>query len=447
MRSIQSKLSTGLLLSLIIAFFALWVLVSINIQFLAKEYIASRLEHDAEMLLNIIDFDNNGVLMIDATRIDLIYNQPFSGHYYVISTDKQSISSRSLWDYKLNILTVNTGQQSRTLQQGPEQQSLLLISGGYEKQSNNLTISIAEDLNPINKNIEQFKYWFSAMAFGMLLILVMLQVLILRKSLNPLAKVHAELKLLQQGQLNKLNTEAPGELQPLINEVNHLLAIMEQRLRRSRDASSDLAHAIKKPLTVINQVINKDTIPDATKTTLIKHTDEIYQISDHILKRARLAGHSHSGALFSFSDDLPALIKTLDMMYANKTLLLTTDVPDHVICPADREDMLELLGNLLDNAYKWAAHKIILTIHIDSELHICIEDDGSGTDLEKINELSKRGVRLDEKIQGHGFGLAISADIVNDYNGSINFKRSINLGGFKADIMLPLRHNNNGVSL
>ena len=438
MQSIQSKLSAGLLLSLIIAFSSLWILVSINIQFLAKEYIASRLEHDAEMLLNAVNFDNNGILMVDASRIDLTYKQPFSGHYYVISSGKQSINSRSLWDHKLKVITVNIGKQLRTIQYGPDQQSLLLMSGGYEKKGNKLTISIAEDINPINKNINQFKYWFSAMALGMLLILVILQALILRKSLKPLTKVHAELKLLQQGQLNKLNTESPSELQPLINEVNHLLGIMEQGLRRSRDALSDLAHAIKKPLTVIKQITDKDTIPDTTKTTLIKQTDDIYQISDHILKRARLAGHSHTGALFSFSDDLPSLIKTLDMMYANKTLQLSLNVPDNVICPVDREDMLELLGNLLDNAYKWAVHKITLTVNIDSELHICIEDDGPGTDPGKINELSKRGVRLDEKIQGHGFGLAITADIVNDYNGSISFKHSNDLGGFKADITLPL---------
>lgn len=438
MQSIQSKLSTGLLLSLIIAFSSLWMLVSINVQFLAKEYIATRLEHDAKTLLNTISFDNNGVLTIDTTRIDLIYNQPFSGHYYLVSTDKQSISSRSLWDHKLNVTAVNTGQQSRTLQQGPEQQSLLFISGGYNKQGNKLTISIAEDLNPINKNIYQFKYWFSAIALGMLLILVILQSLILRKSLKPLTKMHTELKLLQQGQVNKLSTESPSELRPLIDEVNHLLSIMEQRLRRSRDALSDLAHAIKKPLTVIKQIIDNEPIPDTTKTTLIKQTDDIYQISDHILKRARLAGPSHTGALFSFSDDLPALIKTLDMMYANKTLQLTTNIQDNIICPIDREDMLELLGNLLDNAYKWATHKITLTVNIDSELHIYIEDDGPGTDLGKIDELSKRGVRLDEKIQGHGFGLAITTDIVNDHNGSISFKHSNKLGGFKAEITLPL---------
>ena len=446
MQSIQSKLSTGLLLSLIVAFSALWILVSFNIQFLAKEYIASRLEHDAEMLINTVIFDGEGNLTIDATRIDLIYNQPFSGHYYVISTDKQSIKSRSLWDHKLKVSNIDTGQQSRTLQQGPEQQSLLLVSAGYKKQSHKLTISIAEDLNPINKNIDHFKYWFSAMSLGMLLILVILQTLILRKSLKPLSRMHTELKLLQQGQLNKLSTKSPSELRPLIDEVNHLLSIMERRLSRSRNALGDLAHAIKKPLTVIKQITNKDTIPDETKTTLTKQTDDIYQISDHILKRARLAGHSHPGALFSFSDDLPSLIKTLEMMYTNKTIRLTTNMPENIICPVDREDMLELLGNLLDNAYKWSAHKIILTVDIDSELHISIEDDGPGANPEKLDELSKRGVRLDEKVQGHGFGLAITTDIVNDYNGSINFEQSAILGGFKIDIKLPLQHKSNGVS-
>ncbi len=437
MRSIQAKLNTGLLLSLIVAFAALWFLVSVNIQFLAKEYIATRLKHDVETLLNTIRFDQDGSLSIDETRLDLIYKQPFSGHYYVISTDRQSIASRSLWDYKLATEPVTTGQLLHTLQNGPEQQSLLLISGGYKKQGYNLTISVAEDLNPINKNIEQFKYWFSAMALGMLLALVILQALILRISLKPLHRMHAELKALQRGELNKLSTESPDELKPLINEVNHLLTIMEQRLRRSRDALSNLAHAIKKPLTIIKQVTEKDTLPEATQSILIKQTDDIYQISDRILKRARLAGHSHSGALFSFSDDLPALTKTLNMMYTHKNLLLTSSVPDNVICPVDREDMLELLGNLLDNAYKWATHEIKLTVTTDADIHICIEDDGPGTDPEKINKLSARGVRLDETVQGHGFGLAITADIVSDYRGSISFKHSDKLGGFKIDISLP----------
>lgn len=439
MQSIQSKLSTGLLLSLIIAFSALWLLVSFNLQFLAEEYIASRLKHDAETLLSNVSFDTDDNLTIDVTRVDAIYNQPFSGHYYVIATEKGSMSSRSLWDETLNSVSLNTGQQRNTIQQGPEHQSLLLVSIGYKKQGQPLTITVAEDLNPINKNIEQLQYWFAGIAFGMLLVLVILQIVILRLSLKPLDRIHDELRLLQQGQLDQLSTDSPDELQPLINEVNHLLTVMKQRLRRSRDSLGDLAHAIKKPLTVIQQITEKSDIPDTTKTTLIKQADDIYQLTDRILKRARLAGPRHTGALFSFTDDLPSLIKTLDMMYTNKSLQLSTDIPDNIICPVDREDMLQLLGNVLDNAYKWATKEITLSVNINSELHICIEDDGPGADPEKINELSKRGIRLDEKIQGHGFGLAIAADVVTDYNGSIQFKQSTDLGGFKTEITLPLQ--------
>jgi len=440
MQSLQSKLSTGLLLSLIVAFSALWLLVSINVQFLAEEYIASRLKHDAETLLSNVNFDKENSLTIDILQIGQVYNQPFSGHYFVIGTDNQTISSRSLWDQKLNHQTVSTGQQLQSIQTGPEQQSLLIVSAGYKKQGHQLTITVAEDLNPINKNINQFKYWFAAMAIGMLLTLVIIQIFILRKSLTPLTKIQAELKSLQQGQLEKLSTDVPSELYPLINEVNHLLGLMQQHLLRSRNSLGDLAHAIKKPLTVIKQLTDKHDIPDTSNNTLIKQADDIYQITERILKRARLAGHSHSGSLFSFKDDLSALLQTLEMMHPNKALKLTTHIPDNIICPVDREDMMELLGNLLDNAYKWAAQKVALSVSVNSDLHICIEDDGPGADHEKINELTKRGVRLDEKVSGHGFGLAITADIINDYNGSINFDQSEELGGFRINITLPFHH-------
>jgi len=333
------------------------------------------------------------------------------------------------------VVDVNTDQQLRTKQQGPEEQSLLVISRGYTKQGNQVMVSTAEDLNPINKNIIQFQYGFAALALGMLLLLVIFQALILHRSLRPVTSIHTELKFLEQGKLEKLSTDAPAELRPLINEVNHLLAVMGQRLSRSRDALSDLAHAIKKPLTVIQQQTNNSDSAATTKNTIMKQTDEIYQLTDRILKRARLAGHSHSGALFSFSEDLPALITTLEMMHPDKTVRLTSDIPADINCSIDRQDMLELLGNILDNAYKWAHHSIMLSVsNIDSNFHLCIEDDGPGADPDKINELSQRGVRMDEQIAGHGFGLAIAADMVNDYGGNISFRRSVALGGFRADI-------------
>ena len=442
MQSIQARLSAGLFFSMIIAFSALWLLVSINVRILAEEYIALRLAHDAETLLSTIDFDKDGNLTIDDQRVDLVYNQPFSGHYYVVSSDVQYISSRSLWDYRLTPVVVNTDEQLLTEQPGPEQQSLLVITRGFIKQGNPVMVSMAEDLNPINKNIVQFQYGFSALALGMLLLLVIFQVIILRRSLLPVTSIHTELKKLEQGKLERLTTDSPVELRPLINEVNHLLAVTGDRLRRSRDALSDLAHAIKRPLTVIQQQTHNSDSTEATKNTILKQTDEIYQLTDRILKRARLAGYSHSGALFSFSEDLPALIKTLEMMHPDKTVRLATDIQADLNCPVDRQDMLELLGNLLDNAYKWADHNIMLSVSkIDNNFQICIEDDGPGADPDKINELSQRGVRLDEQIAGHGFGLAIAADMVNDYDGNISFQRSDKLGGFRADITLKCASN------
>ena len=447
MQSIQSKLSVGLLFSLIIAFSALWIVVSMNTQYLAEEYIASRLTHDAETLLTTVNFKQSNqstdkTLEIDTSRAGLIYNQPFSGHYYVISSDTQTANSRSLWDKNLLHSTLKAGEQHRSLQQGPEQQLLLVISSGFEIQNKALTITVAEDLNPVQKNIRQFQYAFATLAFIMLFSLVILQTIILRRSLKPLSTIHNEIKLLEQGKLQKLSTDTPAELQPLINEVNRLLDITQQRLHRSRNALSDLAHAIKKPLTVIQQVTEKIDDTEETKNKLSNQAQNIYQLTDRILKRARLAGHSYSGTLFSLTEDLPELINTLEMMYSGKALNIIQNLPsDTIYCPIDREDMLELLGNILDNAYKWANKEIIINIEINSRLVIRIEDDGPGADANKINNLAQRGVRLDEKTEGHGFGLAIANDIVSDYNGTMKFSHSSTMSGLKIDIVIPIIKN------
>lgn len=437
--SLQSRLGVGLLLSLIAAIAALWIVVSLNVRELAQDYIASRLEHDAQTLLAALSFDDDHQPQLDDTRVDRIYRQPFSGHYYVISSNGQERYSRSLWDQNLAFDEVASGEQRRRVVSGPQSQSLLVLSSGYTRQGQKIVIAVAEDLNPINDNIDQLLRAFTVIAAAILLLLVLLQAFILRASLKPLKRIQRELKSLEKGRQDKLGTDVPGELRPLIDEVNHLLAVMAQRLKRSRDALGDLAHAIKKPLTVMQHSVDRDDMPDVTRATLAQQTRDIYQLSDRILKRARLAGPTHSGRHFSFSDDLPALIKTLEMMYADKHVTLTTQLPRDSDCPLDREDLMELLGNLLDNAYKWANNNVALTISMDDRLQMTIEDDGPGADEQRLQALAARGVRLDEATEGHGFGLAIAADIVRDYGGNYRFARSPKLGGFSVEIVLPLR--------
>ncbi|GMR20138.1 MAG: two-component system sensor histidine kinase CarS [Gammaproteobacteria bacterium] len=440
MRSLQSKLGSGLTLSLVAIFTALWFLVSFSIQYLAEEYIASRLRHDAEMLLSTIYFDKVGTFRLDESTIDPIYSKPFSGHYYFIASGNQTLSSRSLWDRQLSSVLVRAGDQISNYQDGPDNQLLLVSSNGFIKQGYTLSVTMAEDLNPVKRNIRQFQIRFAITAIVMLLLLVVLQALILRHSLKSLSHIRDELQSLQQGETSQLNANTPAELRPLVNEINHLLDVMDQRLRRSRDALGDLAHAIKRPLTIIQQLLDKsrNALPTDLNEGLVRQVKEISQLSDRILKRARLAGHSHSGARFSFSQDLPALIETLDLMHSEKSIATQVNVAEEVHYPIDREDMLELLGNLLDNAYKWANQRVDITITMNTELTICIEDDGPGADPSKFQQLDKRGIRLDETKQGYGFGLGIASDMVREYRGTLSFSISKTLGGFRVDITLPV---------
>jgi len=439
MRSIQSKLGSGLVFSLMIAFSALWLLVSFNAQYLSEEYIVTRLQHDSEILLSNVSFDQQGDLQVDQSSGGLIYQQPFSGYYFIISQGETTLYSRSLWDYQLAFKPLSLGETLRSMQQGPNNQWLLMISRGFSKQGHSLTITVAEDLNPINQNISRFKYWFALMAFGFLFILVVVQIFLLRSSLRPLKTVQSELKSLEQGVKKKMSAHVPTELVPLINEVNHLLSILEHRQHRSRHALSDLAHALKKPLTVIQQTINHSDINLCVKNSLQDQTDSIFHQTDRILKKARLSGSTQSGILFSFETDFSDLIDTLNAMYMSKTIVFDMAIGEGIISPMEREDMLELLGNLLDNGYKWAEKRVGFSAEIiDRYLKIVIEDDGVGSEAAMALDLSERGVRLDETVQGHGFGLAIATDIVAEYERQYSVSSIKKTWGFKALIKLPI---------
>lgn len=439
MRSLQSKLGYGLVLSLIAVFTVLWFLVGFSIQYLAEDYITSRMRLDAEQLLGSVQFDKAGNISLNETGLDPVYSKPFSGHYYLITAGNQIISSRSLWDQQLNSIPVLAGDQSSRYQSGPDNQFLLVIDNGFIKQGFPLSVTMAEDLNPVKQSINQFKIRFAITAIVMALLLVVLQVLILRHGLVSISRIRDELQSLQRGDANQLNADTPVELSPLVNEINHLLGVMAQRLRRSRHALGDLAHAIKRPITILQQLTdkNRSDVPSDINEGIVRQITEINQLTDRILKRARIAGHSHSGARFSFSQDLPALIETLDSMYKDKNIVIQVAMAEAIRFPIDREDMLELLGNLLDNACKWARQTVKITVSMDTELRLCIEDDGPGADVNQFQQIDKRGVRLDESKQGYGLGLAIVSDMVSEYSGTIIFSTSKTLGGFRVDVVLP----------
>lgn len=442
MNSIQSRLATGLLISLIFVFLILWLTVSNNIQKLSENYIASRLEHDIETLLTAISFDKKNILTINEQYINSIYKRPFSGHYYTIQHKQKLFRSRSLWDKSISSSEIGDINYLTLVQPGPENQLLITITGRFIKQKQNVIITIAEDLTPIIKDISQFKNYFTILSLLILFSLLLIQFIVLRNGLKPLGKIRNELYELEKGTIKELTTDVPDELGSVVAEINQLSVALYKRLKRSRDALSDLSHAIKKPLTLLQQFSdkNQDKFDLKSNEFLNNQITSIQQITDRILKRARVAGTLKLNTPFNINEDLTLLINAINSMYPTKNINVTLDIPEELKINIDREDMLELLGNLLDNAWKWASTTITVSVRKTNHITIIIEDDGSGADTESLNELTKRGVRLDESVSGYGFGLAISSDIIRDYEGSILFSHSEILGGFKTEIQLPLNH-------
>ena len=441
MNSIQSKLATGLLISLIVVFLILWLTVSNNIQKLSENYISSRLEHDIETLLTAISFDKKNKISINEQYINSIYKRPFSGHYYTIQHKQNLFRSRSLWDQNLTSAKASNSYIS-SVQAGPENQRLITITKHFNKQKQNIIITLAEDLTPVIEDISQFKNYFTTLSLIILFSLLLIQFIVLKNGLKPLRKIHNELLKLEKGTINELTTDVPDELQTVVNEINQLSDALYKRLKRSRDALSDLSHSIKKPLTLLQHFSdeNQDKLDSKTSEFVNNQITSIQQITDRILKRARVAGISKTNSLFNINEDLKLLINTIKTMYPDKKINVSLDVPATLEIHIDREDMLELLGNLLDNAWKWAKTKINITVTKENNIVIIIEDDGSGANTESLNELIQRGVRLDESVSVYGFGLAISSDIIKDYDGELLFSSSKALGGFKIEIQLPLHH-------
>ncbi|MBK9132325.1 MAG: sensor histidine kinase [Gammaproteobacteria bacterium] len=435
-RSLQSRLGLGLALSLAAIFVVQWLAVSAAIRYVVHGQIQTRLQHDAETLLALLEVPPAGAPRFPFDTVSPIYHQPFSGHYYRVEIDGAVARSRSLWDEELSL---PAGGVNET--QGPRGQQLLVLDRAYQKGGRPVRIVVAEDMTPLSREIRRLQYVYAAMSLVFFTVLLALQVVLLRRNLAPLQHLRAEVCELEQGGRAALSEDVPGEVVPLVREINRLLAALTERLRRSRNAVGNLAHAVKAPLTVIAQQAQRpelEAFPDL-RDGLRRPVEQVRGLVARELKRARIAGAAGTRALAELPRDVDDLVATLRAIYRDKALDIRVQLPAETRCAMEREDLLEMLGNLLDNACKWAAGAVTLTIsHDNGDWRFAVEDDGPGAEPVDYAELTRRGVRLDETADGHGLGLAIVQDIVTAYRGQLVLERSECLGGFAAVVTLPL---------
>jgi signal transduction histidine kinase len=438
--SLERQLQIGFTLSLVLLLGLLWWSAALAVRQLTEQFVLSRLEHDAEQVLAIQTRgrrDRQG-LGLHSARIPPVYQKAFSGHYYALRLPDGSIErSRSLWDRELEIPDLAPGDQRVSRAPGPERQSLLVLAQGFEQASGRLVVVVAEDLTPLEDQIGRFQWLLAGLMLVTALLLLAVQRLILRKGFQRLEPVRTDIRRLADGEIDSLREDVPTEVRPLVRELNRVLALLAQRLERSRHALGNLAHALKAPLSLLTQQLEDRQTP-VDPGEVRTQAERIRSLIERELRRARLAGLGQVGRLFHPAEDVPDLIQAIRHVHMDRDLAIRFD--DHSSGPLhlDREDLLELLGNLLDNACKWGQRHVTLRIEDGAaSTRIDVEDDGPGVSDTLIDQLTRRGVRADETTEGHGLGLAIAKDMIRLYGGQIAFSRCESLGGLRVQVELP----------
>jgi signal transduction histidine kinase len=275
-----------------------------------------------------------------------------------------------------------------------------------------------------------------ALIVGFILLLV--QQYIVARTLRPVAAAAVDVARLDRGEINALPEQVPDEVRPLVREINKLLHRQQQRLQRSREALGNLAHAIKTPLTLLQQITRENASKSSrTNSEDITHCiSRINELVDKSLRRARLAGDSLGASRFDLGKDLPMLVDTVQRLHKDKAVTFQQDIGRAGKLPLEQQDGMELLGNLLDNAWKWSRGRVRLTIAETGGVWIRVEDDGQGVDATDLEMLTQRGVRHDESVPGHGIGLSIVKSLVEELGGSVTFGASRELGGLQVEVRL-----------
>ncbi len=270
---------------------------------------------------------------------------------------------------------------------------------------------------------------------GVLLLLV--QVLIMRWGLRPLVELARALKAMQSGDTSNIEGEHPVELQKVVDNLNQVLAREQSLRQRYRNSLADLAHSLKTPLAVLQSKLDGSS-PEELRQIASEQVTRMNQVVTYQLQRAVSSQQAGTTRRTRLEPLAQRLLSALHKVYAEKSIQHQCTMAGNSTVAGDEQDMLELLGNLLENAFKYGHSRVHLSSRIDGKfLQIDVEDDGPGVPADQRQRILQRGQRLDTNKPGQGIGLAVAAEIIQSYEGRIQIDQSA-LGGAKFSVFLPL---------
>lgn len=444
--SIERQLRGRLLLALLLVLMLMLLLINTLSQHLLQSYVLNRLAHDAEGLIAALEPANPpskpARLHLETKRLPDLYQRAFSGHYYQIELPDRTLRSRSLWDLELPHPLPE--QEGVLPQLQIQDQQLLGYSIRVQIHRQPVHIWVAEDIRPLEDQNRRFILSIIGFLLVAFALLWWLQGRTLRRSFRVFEQLRRRVQSLHQGEDSDSTFSPPQEIQPLSDEINRLLVQLGQRTERSRSALGNFAHELKRPLQQLR--MQQEQLPEHQQQPLARSLDQIQYLLERELKRARIAGRCLPGQALQPDQDLPPLLQVMRRIYPDTDFCsqLDSSLQQGQPVTVDRDDALELLGNLLDNAAKFSRSRVILRLSLrtsaegESLLSVCVEDDGPGVDAEALRQLTLRGTRLDESVAGHGLGLSICKSICDSYDGQLHFARS-DAGGLKVTADLPLQ--------
>ncbi|MGE4323913.1 MAG: sensor histidine kinase [Sphingobium sp.] len=386
----------------------------------------------------------DGEVLFNRLLADQRFLEPNSGLYYQISArGHEDWRSRSLWDRALKGHGHRDDQQFHIYDsdQFPDEnlrimERTVVLPGADTR----WTFMVAQARAGLDSQIKTLRstlfHSFTLLALG-LIVLVTLQTLY---GLLPLRKIRKEIAQMREGEQNRIVAALPAEVLPMVEELNALLAHNEQQAEEARTHAGNLAHALKTPLTVIMNAATAQA-PDLGQTVIREATTMRRQV-DHHLARARAVGRR--GAAHSRADvwaSLTAVERAVGRLYPE--VRVDKDGDKTAAVRVERQDLDEILGNLIENAAKYGGGSVFATVgrtvgdSSHATIEILIEDDGAGIpDADRIR-IFDRGVRLDSGKPGTGLGLAIVRDVVEIYGGTITLEESEDMGGLLVRLRLP----------
>ena len=303
-------------------------------------------------------------------------------------------------------------------------------------------VQVAENLDGYTAQVRRFRRQMGGWFFASLVLLLFSVALLMQRVLRPLNRIEREIEAVEKGQSEQLGSGYPSELEPLTRNMNGLIVSERQRLQRYRHALGDLAHSLKTPLAVVRGQLDSGRDMDrALVATQVERMDDIVRYQ---LQRAAAVGSGTLGRKqVDASDVARGVIEALDKVYAGKKPTHILELPKTLPFHGDRGDLMEILGNLLDNAYKYCDTRLTLTMSGlpagpggKTGLRIQVDDDGEGIPEGLEEALLQRGARADERNDGQGIGLAVVRELAEAFQGKLEIGRS-ELGGGRITVALP----------